>query len=339
MSAPSNQALVQAYSRFATGDYITIAASCLAIYEFLVTIGDEIKIVWKRPITVRAVLLGSVRWCMLLAAILNFQLTLSSPKCLLQDCAPPDILYWVLVLVQFLQAALFSALRVFAIWNRSYVWSLVVFVLSIVSFVTNLNDAAMTKYELVMYPLTGISCIEESQLSARAYDIRAFRVVYITRGSLILADAIVLVLTWIKTFGHWMNARRLNMRVSLATCLLRDGTIYFIVLLAINMTQLLTFNFSAEASLVGPLVTTLPPLLISRFMINLRAAGSPMSDHSVHISDQQQGQPTLQFGRSGDRLGNCGGTLQNGWNDELCEEESDAAGVEEEGRRETTAEA
>ncbi|EKM48536.1 uncharacterized protein PHACADRAFT_79395, partial [Phanerochaete carnosa HHB-10118-sp] len=43
----------------------------LVIYEFLITIGDEIKIVWRRPITARAILLGSVRWCMLLSAVLD----------------------------------------------------------------------------------------------------------------------------------------------------------------------------------------------------------------------------------------------------------------------------
>lgn len=44
-----------------------------------------------------------------------------------------------------------------------------------------------------------------------------------TRGALVLADAIVLVVTWVKTFGHWREAQRLNLRVSISTCLLRDG--------------------------------------------------------------------------------------------------------------------
>ncbi|EKM48076.1 uncharacterized protein PHACADRAFT_77010, partial [Phanerochaete carnosa HHB-10118-sp] len=105
------------------------------IYEFLITIGDEIEIVWRKPITASSVLLGSVRWCLLLTAILN--LAPSTPNNLENSCTPLQILTWVLNLIGFVQIALFSALRVFAIWDRSYVWSLVVFVLSIVPFATN----------------------------------------------------------------------------------------------------------------------------------------------------------------------------------------------------------
>lgn len=78
-------------------------------------------------------------------------------------------------------------------------------------------------------------------------------------------------------------------------------------------------------------LATQPPVFINRFMINLRMAGSAMSDYSLHISDQQQGQSTLEFRIPADRLGNIGETLQDGWNDEPCGEEDDAAETGEEG--------
>ncbi|EKM50314.1 uncharacterized protein PHACADRAFT_201154 [Phanerochaete carnosa HHB-10118-sp] len=151
---------------------------------------------------------------------------------------------------------------------------------------------------------------------------------YTTRSSLILADAIVLVLTWIKTFRHWRNARRLKMKASLTTCLLRDGTTYFIALLALNISQLLTYNIPDP-----------PPILINRFIINLRTAGSTVSDYSMHMSDQRQRQSSLQFTRPTDRLGNMGGTLQVGRSDEPCDDGNDVTEVREEGRHEASAEA
>lgn len=78
-----------------------------------------------------------------------------------------------------------------------------------------------------------------------------------------------------------------------------------------------------------------PSVLINRFMINLRAA---VSDDSVHTSGRRE-QSTLQFRRPTDRLGNIGGTLQEGWSNDSCDEENDDAGADEEGRRETNAEA
>ncbi|EKM48943.1 uncharacterized protein PHACADRAFT_265962 [Phanerochaete carnosa HHB-10118-sp] len=333
MSTQSNQALVQAYSQLATADYITIAIVSLVVYEILITIGDEVRIVWQRPVTAPAVLLGSVRWCILLAATLQLVPSTSN------SCTPLEIMVWIFSLIQFLQIALFSALRVFAIWNKSYVWSLAVFALSMVPFAINLYQAVESKYVSFMDPLTGTTCNEEIIFSARTHSMLVLT--YVARGSLILADAIVLILTWMKTLGNWLATRRLNMTVSLTTCLLRDGTLYFIALLAINIAQLLNDNFSANLSipLVSMLTTNMPSVLISRFMINLRTTGSEASDYSMHTSDRRQGQSTLQFRTPEDLLGNIGGTLQDGWSDESCDEEDDAAGVYDEGRLDISAEA
>ncbi|EKM57643.1 uncharacterized protein PHACADRAFT_206528 [Phanerochaete carnosa HHB-10118-sp] len=164
------------------------------------------------------------------------------------------------------------------------------------------------------------------------------RFLYITRGSLILADTIVLVLTWIRTFGHWRQARHANIGVSVTTCLLRDGTVYFMTLLVANFIQMLTYNFPASVSPASVIVTALPPVLINRFMINLRTIDSEMPDYSLHIGDQQRRQATLQFRRPANRLGNIGETLQDGWSDELWDEENNTAEVDEEGRRETSTE-
>ncbi|EKM57682.1 uncharacterized protein PHACADRAFT_251462, partial [Phanerochaete carnosa HHB-10118-sp] len=191
----------------------SVPSSALVVYEFLITISNEIDIVWKRPVTVSAVLFGSIRWCMLLTA--TFELAPIIPN----NCAPLYILIRVFLLIGYTQTALFSALRVFAISNRSHIWSLVVFALSMVPFMTNLVDAAMTKYTAVTDPIFGTTCDTNFPFSPQADNI----LTYITRSSLVLADTIVLVLTWIKTFGNWRRARSVNVQVSLTTCLLRDG--------------------------------------------------------------------------------------------------------------------
>ncbi|EKM57653.1 uncharacterized protein PHACADRAFT_251412 [Phanerochaete carnosa HHB-10118-sp] len=233
MSAQSNQALVQAYSQLIAENYTTAATTCLVIYELLITIGDEVNIVWKRPVTARAVLLGSVRWCVLVSIIL--QLVPYTPKNMTNSCTPIGVLSEILILIGFVQTAIFAALRVYAIWSKSYVWSLPVFVLSMAPFVTNLIGAAMSKYIVIVYPLLGVICTSEYPFSERTTNI----FVYTTRGSLILADLIVLVLTWIKTFGNWWRARGIDVKMPLTVCLLRD------VLLAVNVAQLLTYNSSA----------------------------------------------------------------------------------------------
>lgn len=78
-----------------------------------------------------------------------------------------------------------------------------------------------------------------------------------------------------------------------------------------------------------------PPVLINRFVINLRTIDSEML-----TADLQQRQSTMQFRMSTNRLGNIGEMLQNGCDDdEPWGEENDDAEVDEAGHGETSAEA
>lgn len=54
-------------------------------------------------------------------------------------------------------------------------------------------------------------------------DLITLVVVYSTDGANTLASVIVLVLTWIKTFRQWNEARKMNLMLSISACLLRDG--------------------------------------------------------------------------------------------------------------------
>ena len=46
---------------------------------------------------------------------------------------------------------------------------------------------------------------------------------YVASACTILADLLLLILTWIKTFKLWLELRRLKMPTSITTLLLRDG--------------------------------------------------------------------------------------------------------------------
>ncbi|EKM58289.1 uncharacterized protein PHACADRAFT_207126 [Phanerochaete carnosa HHB-10118-sp] len=66
------------------------------------------------------------------------------------------------------------------------------------------------------------------------------------------------------------------MRLPVTLCLLRDGTIFFLILLAISIANLLSL-FPARS-----LIEFLPPILVSRFLLNLRdCTGSNTTDRSL----------------------------------------------------------
>ncbi|THH00331.1 hypothetical protein EW026_g2163 [Hermanssonia centrifuga] len=101
-----------------------------------------------------------------------------------------------------------------------------------------------------------------------------------TRIPVIIADILVLVLTWRKTFRHRMEAIRVGVRAPLSALLLRDGTVYFFALLAMNIAVVLvnTVPSLQTASPVSDIIPVLTPILISRFLLNLRQLGEPESE-------------------------------------------------------------
>ena len=53
--------------------------------------------------------------------------------------------------------------------------------------------------------------------------VNTLSVLFFTRGSAIAVDMAVVILTWIKTFGHWRRLRQLNISFSVTDILIRDG--------------------------------------------------------------------------------------------------------------------
>ncbi|KAJ3489253.1 hypothetical protein NLI96_g2240 [Meripilus lineatus] len=89
------------------------------------------------------------------------------------------------------------------------------------------------------------------------------------RAHAIFYDALVLVLTWIKTIWIKRTCLKLGVKASLTTLLLRDGTIYFLLLLMLNVCNVVAIRFGRFGAL--PAITeVITSILISRFIINLR---------------------------------------------------------------------
>ncbi|GJE98282.1 hypothetical protein PsYK624_145080 [Phanerochaete sordida] len=89
---------------------------------------------------------------------------------------------------------------------------------------------------------------------------------------MIVADVIVLVVTWRSTFHLWRRGKRLGMNLPITTCLMRDGTVYFLVLLGMNTIDLLvTLAWQWRMLGLEPVVIQLPPVVVSRFLLGLRS--------------------------------------------------------------------
>ncbi|KAI0809228.1 hypothetical protein BC629DRAFT_1103434 [Irpex lacteus] len=127
-----------------------------------------------------------------------------------------------------------------------------------------------------------------------------------TRVAVVLADVLVLLVTWSKTAHLYKEARRLDVKAPLATLLFRDGTLQFLILLILNIITPLAVSIPSLSGLnfATPFLTTLQPLLICRFILSLRQvkpAGSSWVTGSQSASLRFAGDMGQLLGVSGDQ--------------------------------------
>ncbi|KAH9947315.1 hypothetical protein B0H21DRAFT_348005 [Amylocystis lapponica] len=93
--------------------------------------------------------------------------------------------------------------------------------------------------------------------------------VVVTRACLIASDAIVLLVTWANTYKIKKHADRIDVKAPLVTLLLRDGTLYFLLLLLLNILHMALYLANIFVDMIyfiGPISS----VIMSRFLLNLR---------------------------------------------------------------------
>lgn len=282
--------------------YIQFGLTALVVYEYLLTFQDEVRMIWRRKWTAATVLFMMNRYLLIASIIL--QALPSTPE---SWCTVIPRITDGAALLLLIVFALFSALRVYAMWDRNIFLFLLVILPNLVPVGTNFFAAVVFRPVLVGPPLG--QCMLDDPVPPKTDEM----LVHATRISVIIADALVLVLTWVKTFHTVREAARLKMKVDVTTMLLRDGTIYFFVLLAINIAIIATA--STTASYISPFLTNLTPVLISRFMLNLRelGGGTPGSAPDADTSEGRFSQFSAPAFRvpSSALVGNLGADLED----------------------------
>ncbi|EMD32068.1 hypothetical protein CERSUDRAFT_108991 [Gelatoporia subvermispora B] len=217
--------------------------------------------------------------------------------------------------------AAFSAMRVYAIGNNSWMLAVLAGLFGMVPFATSVNilcfisSCWIIQYQSFPTQVSGIEalpgvgswCLEFSDMSQTEQMKYVNSVLTIAaRVCGITSDAIVLVETWRKTYSIKRDAMRHNIRTPLATMLMRDGTLYFVFILSLNVLDTIgkAFNiFDYTPTFMIPSFS----IIISRFLLNLRQLGSePYGNGASDTSGRDSGQSQsagLRFASFIDNMG------------------------------------
>ncbi|KAI8982952.1 hypothetical protein BD414DRAFT_579214 [Trametes punicea] len=246
----------------------------LMIYEFLITLDREVALFWNAKFTRTTIVFLLNRYMSLL----------KYPVAMLADwptsqsgCEVITRLTDVLEIIPYFVWAIFSATRVHALTGGQWILCLTVFVLSSMPIWTNMYLIVQTVPENMSAPL---GCSTIISLPVAVYT----AALLLTRICAMLSDTIVIVITWNTTFHGWKAASAARLNISLSEIILRDSSIYFVILLAINVVHLIC-SFTSTLTIFPALVAEpLTAITITRTMLNLRDADQ-LASHTETNSD------------------------------------------------------
>ncbi|KAJ3552938.1 hypothetical protein NM688_g3887 [Phlebia brevispora] len=133
------------------------------------------------------------------------------------------------------------------------------------------------------------------------------------------------IVTWLKTYRHIREAAAAGVSVGISETLLQYGALYFAVLCVVSLIGgliALVPRFQAGTPL-GSFTSTLPNVVLSRFLINLRQVDS--TDRSSPGTTRPSQFSALNFHAPSSIIGNLGEPLTDGEED-LHNEENDNIG-------------
>ncbi|KAJ3552007.1 hypothetical protein NM688_g4385 [Phlebia brevispora] len=332
----STKSIADTFINLTTYDTLCFSALALACYEYFLTLEHEWDFLWNRKWTVATWLFLANRYVMLAeVALVNAPFTsqvmwlwlqsyffhvhnIASQTC--NDIMLTNFCSLILMVPLFLTAA-FSAIRVFALSRRLWVSGLTL-LWGLVPIAGNIYLNFHSIHTFSQSVVTGASCdISQVNISPRMYFGEPD-----SSSAPTIADAIVLAITWHATFQNFREASSLRMSVGVSEILLRDGSTSFIVLLALNIIQLITYVDPQLAAYDGPtpLIFILQPILISRFLINLRQLDAPTRSSSESRHFSRFSIPNFRIPTIESVVGNMGEPLDYGANDHSDEEDMKA---------------
>ncbi|KAI0692852.1 hypothetical protein C8T65DRAFT_744955 [Cerioporus squamosus] len=253
--------------------YCVLSAFALLSFEWVITLDREARLVWGQKATVATILFVLNRYWLFLEYITQvitiYPLSnLSFQGCdavgymvIIGNAGPPYI--W----------ALFSTLRAYALSRRKW-W---VIPLTSVWFIPHLVMESL--YYSHLRPLEApspLNCVLSSTFPETEWIHLLYRTIA-SRTCAIVGDLVVLVITWHSTYGIRKATAGLQVRTSLTDALLKDGTLYFVCLLVLNLLNIFV-NAFPRTSDVTAFQDPITSILISRFILNLRDVADWKSD-------------------------------------------------------------
>ncbi|KAI0760593.1 hypothetical protein C8Q74DRAFT_1372429 [Fomes fomentarius] len=321
------QEILDAYGRLVVENYCIIASSVVLFADSIFTLTDEVQRIWGRRFTGATLIFLLTRW---VAVAERIVLVTSVVLPTIQDkyaalatyslfepamcsCVPVLRLDDTLTDISYLMFGAFMVLRVRGVWGRNWVPVIAIALLTpirpIISLYTQIHYTPIAFGE----PLYGCGAVFDidSATYTKCEDLGIA-----SKATSLGMDTAVLLLTWYKTYAIKQHSRRLGVDTPYITLLLRDGTLYFSIILLVQILGIVSISVGSNfpVFIVWPYFDQVfTVIFLTRFMLNLR--GVYLSDTTTHASTASTsrfGTPHSAIRFSSSVVGNMGAPLSFG---------------------------
>lgn len=263
-----------AHSAF-TYNCIVVSLFALTTFEHVISSHDEISYIWCRRFTPFTLLLLLLRYGNLMFNAIYVASVFATME---QTCVFFSRVTQVLTIFLMTSFCAGSAVQVYAL-TRNIWLVLLVAILGLGPVATKIHFC-LRSAELITSVSSAV-CLQLDETTFKDQN----RAVIIARLSTTLADLVVLIVTLKATISSFKNARCAHLKVPIVTALIRDGTLFFLIAILMNVIQIIVWK-RLRMLYLTPFICGVTSILLSRLFLNLRAASDTKLDsvNSLHRS-------------------------------------------------------
>ncbi|KAI0671324.1 hypothetical protein C8Q78DRAFT_764500 [Trametes maxima] len=261
----------------ADAEYLLISSMCLFFYDCLITFVAEVRTFWGSRLNFTGISYFLIRYGFLLRAIIDglFSVRLTNdpaPYMSLHTCSVFNYVVTILNLLNFANVSAFVAMRMYAISGGGRTLAVCLFLLGLFN-PTSIMPTFLLGLEII--PLLGSEgqCKGDIGAASTVVQLMVQKLPIVASSVSIAYELICLLLTARKTIGIYRTQRELGHPAKLTSLLLRDGSIYFGVMAALAILNIISASIpgSPESIQIDTVFgRAFTPILTTRFMIHLR---------------------------------------------------------------------
>ncbi|KAI0353951.1 hypothetical protein OH77DRAFT_1406258 [Trametes cingulata] len=295
------QEILDSFSRILAENYCIIASSVLLFADSIITFPDEVQRIWKRRFTGATAVFLITRYVAVAERIVLvtsvFLPTLQDKVSLHISCVPVLRMDDALTDISYLMFGVFMMLRARGIWGEG--WLPIAFLALLTPVRAAITIYIQANYTPIAFGIPLYGCGAAINLSAGLVHGLRSSVGVASRLSALVIDLTVLILTWVRTIGIKRQSSRLGLHTPIVTLLLRDGTIYFLIILFVQVFSIVSVTVCPSFILwdVWPFFDQVFTVIFCcRFMLNLR--GVYFDDRATdtgYASHTDTSVPTMYF--------------------------------------------